>query len=121
MTVIRYNLKVIKIGNFINQLCFSKTTMADKWYNSQTASYISQGLAIATIFLGFGYGVKGCQGTTQLDVDLEKAKANHIIQKADINNNGIIDKFYVIDKNIAAVELDGKSVCSSLEARLLEK
>jgi len=43
------------------------------------------------------------------------------LQSRDLNNNGISDKFYVIDNKVAVVELDGKPVISSLEKQLLEK
>ena len=95
--------------------------MADKWYNSQFASYLGEGLAIAALCLGIGYGVRGCHSPTQTEVDLERAKAKQVIQQADINNNGVLDKFYVVDGKIAVVELDGKPVASSLDAEVLEK
>ena len=58
----------------------------------------------------------------KLDKIYEKLERSKLeIQTRDLNNNGISDKFYVIDNKVAVVELDGKPVISSLEKQLLEK
>ena len=88
--------------------------MADKWYNSDFASYLGGGLAVAAICLGIGYGVRGC--TPAL-----RAKVVPIIQQADINGNSMPDKFYVVDGKIAVVELDGKSLAGSSDTKRLEE
>ena len=55
----------------------------------------------------------------ELNDKLDRSKVE--LQSRDLNNNGISDKFYVIDGKIAVVELDGKPIVSTLEKQLLEK
>ena len=43
------------------------------------------------------------------------------LQEADLNGNGIPEKFYNIDGNIAVIELDNKPLFSSLDTKLSEK
>jgi len=94
----------------------------EKWYNSRFFTYLGEGLGIAALAIGIGYGVRSCDGPTARQVEIEQARAKApAIQTADLNGNGIADKFYVIDGKIAVVEMDGKPVSSSLDSKVLEK
>jgi len=84
--------------------------MADKWYHSG----ISNGVGTAAIILAGGFGlaaiVKSCDVSTTSEIERERIKRTYQIQTADLNGNGIPEKFYAIDGRVALVELDGKPV-----------
>jgi len=79
--------------------------MADKWYNSD----IGAGLCLGAVFLGFGLGAsfvaRGCA-----EYQRAENEKQYRLQTADLNNNGIPDRFYTINDKIAVVELDGRPV-----------
>ncbi|MEK6856319.1 MAG: hypothetical protein AABX66_04140 [Nanoarchaeota archaeon] len=91
-----------------------------KWYSSQFFSHLGEGLAVTAVILGCAYGCRHYFGPTEKDIELEKARAP-VIQSADLNGNGIADKFYVVDGKIAVVELDGKPVAKTLDSKIHEK
>lgn len=83
--------------------------MTDKWYNSK----LGNGLGIAAIVLATGLGIAKIVENNDYDSDGTKQikiRYEHKLQEADLNGNGVLDKFYTIDKKIALVELDGKPV-----------
>ena len=88
--------------------------MTDKWYHSEFARYLGIGLGIGVGFLGLSIGMN-YNGTT------EKVETVPVLQEADINGDGVPDKFYVIGGKISVIELDGKSISKSLEEKILEK
>lgn len=90
--------------------------MADKWYDSDSIRYLGIGLAVGAASLVFGLGFY-----VGLNYSSNKNQTQPVIQEADINGNGISDKFYIIDGKIAVTELDGKSISQSLERNVLGK
>jgi hypothetical protein len=93
----------------------------NSWYNSGFFSHVGTGVGIAAALIGMSYCLRSCSGN---DVLIEQARARAVpqIQEADINGNGIPDKFYCIDGKYAVVELDGKRmVPAKLEKELVEK
>lgn len=46
----------------------------------------------------------------QRQVQQDKIEASQTLHTGDINNNGLVDRFYLIDGKAAVVELDGKLV-----------
>ncbi|MBT5021720.1 hypothetical protein HOK51_08610 [Candidatus Woesearchaeota archaeon] len=89
----------------------------DSWYNSSFFSNIGQGLSIATVIVGIGFGVNQCN---EGDAERIRARAGYELQEGDLNKNGLVDKFYVIDGNIAVVELDGKPIIGTLDNKVKE-
>ena len=85
--------------------------MADKWYDSKFGQFLGIGLALGGGYIGLSFFLKE---------NFNKSQTRYLIQEADINENGIHDKFYVIDGKNAVIELDGKSLSSSLEKKVLE-
>ena len=72
--------------------------------------------------------MKGCSTAVNMIRDSPSYQAAMIgatnrysLQEADLNGNGIKDKFYVIDGNVAVVELDGKPVVKSLDSKVASK
>ncbi|MEK6843803.1 MAG: hypothetical protein AABX83_00065 [Nanoarchaeota archaeon] len=86
--------------------------MADKWYDSKFGQFLGIGLALGSAYFGLGFMLK---------TNLDRRQTKYIIQEADINENGISDKFYLIDGKRAVVELDGKPLSGLLERKVLEK
>jgi hypothetical protein len=89
--------------------------MADKWYNSK----IAEGVGIAAIVTSLAFGaatfMRGCSDSlgpspSASQIEMERVKRGYEIQEADLNGNGIPEKFYSIDGKVALVELDGKPV-----------
>jgi hypothetical protein len=78
-----------------------------EWYNSGFA----KGTVVGTAILG-GLGLFIYAGIKQEEITLQKelAKSGYVMQVADLNDNGIQDKFYIINNQVAVVELDGKPV-----------
>ena len=93
----------------------------EKWYHSKFFEYVGTGLGIALVLVGAGYGIKACDDQkTRINIERIRAKTKiPVIQMADLNRNGIADKFYVINGKIAVVELDGKPA-SGLDSKVLE-
>ncbi len=92
--------------------------MIDKWYYSNFAECIGAGLG-----LGLGLGLAAI-GLCYLDVKYgyknEKIDVQ-ILQKMDINENDIPDKFYLINGKVAVTELDGMPFSISLDTKILEE
>ena len=84
----------------------------NKWFNSALAQGVSIGAVILAIGFGGSAAMKGCGSFIQSSPAQLKAKSEYQykLQEADLNDNGIPDKFYTIDGKIALVELDGKPV-----------
>ena len=83
--------------------------MADKWYDSRFAQYLGIGLFLGSAYFGLSFVLPN------------NVQTKYIIQEADINENGISDKFYLIGGKTAVIELDGKPFSRSLEKKVLEK
>ena len=79
-----------------------------KWYDSFMGTCIGLGAMSAGILFGLSFLYSG---NTQ--------PRNQQIYQADINYNGVPDKFYVIDGKIAIVELDGRTFSKSLDDKVL--
>ena len=82
-----------------------------RWYDSK----IAEGIGIAAILASLGWGIATCmRGCANMasESELEKMRIEKScqIQEADLNGNGIPDKFYSINGRIAVVELDGKPI-----------
>lgn len=93
-----------------------------KWYNSAFLNYVGQGLGWAALLCGIAYSYRYCEGPTERQVEIETIRAKTpTVQVADLNGNGIADKFYVVDGKVAVVELDGKPVSNSLDSKVLGK
>jgi hypothetical protein len=93
--------------------------MADKWYNSVLANGAGVAIVIASIGFGLATMIRGCgdmYGSQK--IEMEKVKRGYQLQTADLNGNGIPDKFYVIDGKIAVVEMDGKPAPNSLDSKV---
>jgi hypothetical protein len=88
--------------------------MADKWYNSEIAEKAGVGLIILALGMGGASFLRGCgescRSLAEGDAIEKRAINGPRLQEADLNGNGIVDKFYVIDGKISVVELDGKPV-----------
>jgi hypothetical protein len=86
-----------------------------KWYNSEFATAIGYGVGIAALCVGLGFGMIACQDIqnshimTRHEIRMEKraAKAGFELQTADLNGNGIEDRFYNVGGDFALVEVDG--------------
>ena len=98
-----------------------------RWYNSK----FGDGIGFAAIIAAFGFGgaalLRGCGDfagpSKKQGVEMEKVRLQYKLrsQKAYINENEILDKFYVINGNIAVSELDGRKVVKpSLDESLEE-
>jgi len=92
--------------------------MAERWYNSP----LGQGLAIALILGGCGFGggtlLRGCG---ECIAALDGTRQEYKLQEADLNGNGIPEKFYTIGGKIAVVEIDGKPITQCLDLKVLRK
>ena len=85
--------------------------MVNRWYNSDIASKIGTGVVIVGIGLGIATMVRSCENfSTTPEIEMEKVRRTPQLQTADLNGNGIPEKFYTIDGKVALVELDGKPV-----------
>lgn len=51
----------------------------------------------------------------------ERIKRGYQMQEADLDGNGISDKFYVINKNIAIFEMNGKPAVQYFKSKDKEK
>ena len=97
-------------------LGFGGIKMAEQsWYNSIFFGNIGYGVGIAIFLLGFGYAIRGCKGPSFCDVEIAKARAGYVLQEKDLNNNGLVEKFYQIDGKKAFVAIDGKDLEKKLE------
>jgi hypothetical protein len=86
-----------------------------KWYNSRFFSNIGEGLGIMAILFGVGYCSMVCGGPSEGQIEMERVRRGSVLQGADLNGNGIPDRFYVVNGKIAVVEMDGKPVAKSLD------
>ena len=94
-----------------------------RWYNSDFFGDIGRGIGIALVIagIGFAYRISSSPETRQAEIELNRATSRTTeVYRADLNGNGIPDKFYVIDGNLAVVELDGKPVVKSLDSKVEE-
>ncbi len=66
---------------------------------------------------GLGLFVSKCHKELFGRVDAAKLgpQQTHQIQTADLNNNGIPERFYTIDDKVALIELDGMPVTELLK------
>lgn len=87
--------------------------MVDKWYYSPFANFLGIGLAVGLGLTGLGLSLKYSHERIKIDAP--------VLQEMDINDNGIPDKFYLMNGKIAVTELDGRPFSISLDAKFLEK
>ena len=82
-----------------------------EWYNSS----FGDGLGFAAIILALGFGLRGCADfinssstSRQKAMEMEKIRLQYKLklQEAYINNNDILNEFYVIDGEIDVTKLD---------------
>jgi len=85
--------------------------MGELWYNSTFGKYIGLSILTGVIMGSCSLSIKH---KFQENIEMIKAKQAYWIQQADLNNNGIPEKFYTIDDKVAVVELDGKPVLDYL-------
>ncbi len=87
--------------------------MEELWYQSSFGKYVCKYLCIAA-FIGESMGSPALLGK----LIYEKIMGNqneYKIQQADLNHNGIPEKFYTIDDKVALVEGDGKPAIDLLK------
>lgn len=82
--------------------------MADKGYNSE--SVLAPALVFALGVAGSVY-MQVISNVGKLDQTTPSARQSY----RDLNNNGIPERFYTIDKKIALIEADGKPVLELLK------
>ena len=90
---------------------------SQRWYNSSFFSNLGEGIGIAAVIASLTFGVGYCNqshGTTDNDVQLEKAKHSYLPQKEDINGNGNADISYNIDGQMCVARIDGQSITDYL-------
>lgn len=78
------------------------------WYNSRIASGIGAGILCLAGGIGFSYIIRGCGDVVNGNNTVSISPPT--IQTADLNGNGIPEKFYTIDGKVGVVEIDGKAV-----------
>ncbi len=71
--------------------------------------------------VGFVYYLSNKKDIAEIELKKTRIERGYVIQERDLNGNGISEKFYTLDGKIAVVELDGKSLFSSLDTIVLEK
>ena len=85
--------------------------MEEKWFNSSMANRIGIGAIILALGIGGASFMKGCQlGPSANEVEIEQLRGQYKLQIADLNGNGIPEKFYIIEGKIAVTEIDGKPI-----------
>ena len=92
--------------------------MGEKWYNS----VLARGVSLSVIFLSLAFGIgpctKGCVNNirySENELEMERIKKGYTLQEADIIGNSTPDKFYIINGNIAIVEIDGNRLNNKLD------
>ena len=96
--------------------------MGDKRIIAEALGNVAQAVPIAAIALAIAWGVVTYQKNHEAYL-LEQSRIaagyqRPVLQVADLNNNGVMDKFYVVDGKVAVVELDGKPVAGTIENKL---
>ncbi|MAG47360.1 hypothetical protein CL617_02040 [archaeon] len=81
------------------------------WYNSKGFSHLGEGLGIAVVIIGIGMGIDSCNGTSNNDVKIEKAKQGYSYhEKNVIGDPDKREEFYLIEEERAYVEIDGERI-----------
>ena len=106
-----YILQLRKGYKYFNHLDEIMSNNDRKWFDS----LFSEAIGIGGLILALAYSGKSCMSDySEYDnkqMLMESGKTEPmILQRADLNGNGIPDLFYSIDGKVALIELDGNPV-----------
>ena len=91
--------------------------MENKWYDSTFSYLLGGGLCFGLGLLGLGGGI-GLSRSNYYNSEIEKLKKGYRIQEANLLGSEIPEKFYIIDGDVALIEVDGKPIVKGLENSL---
>ena len=88
--------------------------MSERWYNSTAAKYFGT----AAVLVGIGVGLESCtRGCGDAVYKINTSKKTLKLQEADLNGNGIPEKFYSINGKVALVEIDGEPIIQKIKTQ----